>query len=144
MAGRCTEGWSDPRREQQAIMSINPQHTYVHLADDGLAEEIPGDAFWQLPASGIEQQGKGWLISEFAFTEDWPTWEMHPQGDEFVYLLSGAVELLLEQDGEVVSIPLNGSGAVVVPRGVWHTARVHAPSRMLHVTRGAGTENRPV
>jgi hypothetical protein len=35
-------------------------------------------------------------------------------------------------------------GAVVVPRGVWHTARVHAPSRMLHVTLGAGTETRAV
>ncbi|MBD8530535.1 MULTISPECIES: cupin [unclassified Massilia] len=124
-------------------MALNPRHTYVSLADDGTAEEIPGDAFWQLPASEIEQHGQGWLIAEFAFTEDWPTWEMHPHGDEFVYLLSGAVELLLEQDGNLVTVALNGAGAVVVPRGVWHTARVLAPSRMLHVTRGAGTETRP-
>jgi len=124
-------------------MPIHPQHTYVRLADDGTAAEIPGDAFWQLPASEIEQHGKGWLISEFEFTEDWPTWEMHPHGDEFVYLLSGAVELLLEQDSNLVTVALSGAGAVVVPRGVWHTARVLAPSRMLHVTRGAGTETRP-
>ena len=36
------------------------------------------------------------------------------------------------------------TGAVVVPRGVWHTARIRAPSRMLHITLGAGTETRPV
>lgn len=124
-------------------MVINPQQTYVHLAEDGAARSVSGESFWQLPPSELGSFDQGWLISEFAFTEDWPTWEMHPHGDEFVYLLSGAVELLLERGSEVQSIVLNGTGAVVVPRGVWHTARVHAPSRMLHVTRGEATENRP-
>lgn len=124
-------------------MSLNPQHTYVHLAENGTAQEVPGDAFWQLPTSEAGKYGQGWLISEFAFTEDWPSWEMHPHGDEFVYLLSGAVELVLEQGDHLVTIALTGSGAVVVPRGVWHTAKVLVPSRMLHVTRGAGTETRP-
>ena len=124
-------------------MPLIPQQTYVHLGADGAATELPGDAFWQLPPAQAEAYGQGWLISEYAFTVDWPTWEMHPHGDEFVYLLSGAVELLLEQDGNLVTIPLNDSGAVVVPRGVWHTARVLAPCRMLHVTRGGGTETRP-
>lgn len=124
-------------------MPLHPQHTYVRLADDGEALALPADGFWQLPASELAHHGQGWLISEYAFTEDWPSWEMHPQGDEFVYLLSGAVDLLLEQGTNVVTIALVGSGAVVVPRGVWHTAKVRAPSRMLHVTRGAGTETRP-
>ncbi len=52
-------------------------------------------------------------------------------------------ELQLEQADGLQKIAMNGSGAIVVPRGVWHTARVFAPSRMLHVTRGAGTEVRP-
>lgn len=125
-------------------MPLHPEHTYVCLADDGAALEMAADSFWQLPAAELARHGAGWLVSEFTFTEDWPTWEMHPQGDEFVYLLSGAVDLLLEQDGKVVTTSIDGSGAVVVPRGVWHTARVRAPSRMLHVTRGAGTETRPV
>ncbi|NNG22488.1 cupin domain-containing protein [Telluria aromaticivorans] len=124
-------------------MSLNPQHTYVHLAPDGKAQEIPGDRFWQLPEAVMAQLGQDWVISEFAFTEDWPNWEMHPHGDEFVYLLAGAVDLQLECGGVVETIALDGSGAAVVPRGVWHTAKVRAPSRMLHVTRGAGTEHRP-
>lgn len=124
-------------------MSLNPQQTYVHLAPDGKAQEIPGDRFWQLADAAMAQLGEGWVISEFAFTEDWPNWEMHPHGDEFVYLLAGAVDLLLERGDGVATIALDGSGAAVVPRGVWHTAKVRAPSRMLHVTRGAGTEHRP-
>ena len=31
---------------------------------------------------------------------------------------------------------------VIVPRGVWHTARVREPTQMLFVTPGEGTENR--
>ena len=124
-------------------MSFHPQHTYVHLAHDGEAQEIPGERFWQLPEATMAQLGQDWVISEFAFTEDWPNWEMHPHGDEFVYLLAGAVDLQLERGGQVVTIALDGSGAAVVPRGVWHTAKVRSPSRMLHVTRGAGTEHRP-
>ena len=69
---------------------------------------------------------------------------MHPNGDEFVYLLSGSIELLLEHDDGIRALAIADRGAVVVPRGVWHTARVHAPSRMLHVTLGAGTETRAV
>lgn len=125
-------------------MVIHPQHTYVHLADDGKAQGVPGESFWQLSDSERDSFCTGWLVSEFTFTEDWPTWEMHPHGDEFVYLLSGALDLLLDRGGEVETIFLNGSGAVLVPRGVWHTAKVRVPSRMLHVTRGKGTENRPV
>ena len=125
-------------------MVLHPQHTYVHLAEDGAAQALSAEDFWQQPAAESDGNGQGWLISEYAFTEDWPTWEMHPEGDEFVYLLSGAVELLLERDGSIEHIAVEGTGAVVVPRGVWHTAKVRTPSRMLHVTRGAGTQTRPV
>ncbi|MGH8855532.1 MAG: cupin domain-containing protein [Telluria sp.] len=125
-------------------MILDPQQTYVHLAPDGKAQALPGDSFWQLPDAAMDELGQDWIISEFAFTQDWPNWEMHPQGDEFVYLLSGAVDLLLERDGAVETIALDGAGAVLVPRGVWHTAKLRAPSRMLHVTRGAGTAHRPV
>ena len=124
-------------------MSLHPEHTYLHLAPDGTATQLDGEGFWRLPPDELAQYGKGWVISEFAFSQDWPNWEMHPEGDEFVYLLSGALDLLLEQGGEIVTARLEGAGAVVVPRGVWHTAKVRAPSRVLHVTRGAGTQTRP-
>ncbi|MEP7296072.1 MAG: cupin domain-containing protein [Burkholderiales bacterium] len=125
-------------------MSIDPQHTYVHLAHDGAATELRGGpAFWEMPEAEMNRYGEGWLISEFEFSTDWANWEMHPNADEFVYLLSGSIELLLEETTGIRKVALRDRGAVVVPRGIWHTAKVAAPSRVLHVTHGAGTELRP-
>ena len=125
-------------------MSLNPQDTYILLGADGAAELLPGgDQFWQLPEVDFGRCGDGWLVSEYFFEHDWPSWEMHPNADEFVYLLSGAATLHLEQAGGVRIVALAGSGAVIVPRGIWHTAKVTSPCRMLHITRGAGTQTRP-
>ena len=125
-------------------MPLNPEATYVHLSADGTSQTAPGgDAFWSLPPEALSAFDQGWLISEFVCTEDWANWEMHPQGDEFVYLLSGEVELLLDLPTGVTAMRITGRGAHVVPRGVWHTARVFAPSRMFFVTRGEGTQHRP-
>jgi len=125
-------------------MSLDPQKTYVLLGVDGAAAQLSGgEEFWRLSESALTQAGTGWLVSEYLFEQDWPTWEMHPDADEFVYLLSGEAVLYLEQADGVGIVALSGSGAVIVPRGVWHTAKVAVPSRMLHITRGAGTQTRP-
>ena len=125
-------------------MSFDPAETYVHLTAAGSAQPIPGgERFWSLPEAELDRFDGGWLITEFECASDWTNWEMHPEGDEFVYLLSGEAVLMLEQPVGVSKVPLSGRAAVVVPRGVWHTARVSRPSRMLFVTRGRGTQHRP-
>lgn len=124
-------------------MSLDPQQTYVLLGLDGTASQLPGgEKFWQRSESELIESGTGWLVSEYLFEKDWPTWEMHPDADEFVYLLSGAATLYLEHADGVRQVALSGSGAVVIPRGIWHTAKLAVPSRMLHVTLGAGTQTR--
>ncbi len=86
-----------------------------------------------------------WLFSTFTFRKDWSTREMHPAGDEIVLLLSGNVELILEQDGRRRSVRLSDPGSyVVVPRGTWHTAKTKVPTKMLFITPGRGTQNEPV
>jgi mannose-6-phosphate isomerase-like protein (cupin superfamily) len=82
------------------------------------------------------------LISKHEFDEAWPTWEMHPKGDEVVYLLFGDVDFVLwTQEGEK-NVRVNQPGSyVVVPKGTWHTARPRMPTGMLFVTPGEGTEN---
>ncbi len=83
------------------------------------------------------------LIASHSFDSDWPTWEMHPAGDEFVMLLSGAADMVLLQDGDENIASLDSPGSfVIVPRGTWHTARVAQAATMLFVTPGEGTENR--
>ena len=123
---------------------IDPSRTYVSLSADGSAVELPGgEAFWSRPESELDRLGRNWLVTEFECSADWSSWEMHPNADEFVYLLAGEVVFQLQGDAGITSIPMKGRGAVVVPQGVWHTAKVSAPSRMLFVTLGAGTQHRP-
>jgi quercetin dioxygenase-like cupin family protein len=83
------------------------------------------------------------LVSSFEHDADWPSWEIHPAGDEIVVLLSGAAEFVLEtEDGEKTVQLAKPGDYVIVPKGTWHTARVSTPTRALFITPGAGTQNR--
>ncbi|MBI4911721.1 MAG: cupin domain-containing protein [Acidobacteria bacterium] len=84
------------------------------------------------------------LVSEYSFNEDWPTWEVHPKGDELLYLLSGECSIHLLIDGIEQIIPFVRPGSTIkVPKGTWHTAKMKGACRMLFITPGEGTENRP-
>jgi len=83
------------------------------------------------------------LVSLFAFDADWPTWEIHPAGDEIVVLLSGRATLHLKTvEGERQAALSEPGSYVVVPRNTWHTAKIAEQTRMLFITPGEGTENR--
>jgi hypothetical protein len=124
-------------------MPLDPEQTYVHLAENGQGTETPGGpAFWQLPPAEMARFDQGWLVSEFVCSEDWSNWEMHPHGDELVYLLSGDIELHLELPEGLQTERITGRGGKLVPRGVWHTAKVFATSRMFFITRCEGTQHR--
>ena len=126
-------------------MSIDPSQTYVFLDADGSTVQVPGgEAFWSRPESELDQFGQSWLVSEFECSTDWQSWEMHPHADEFVYLLAGEATFHLQDETGTTRVSLKDRGALVVPRGVWHTAKVSVPSRMLFVTLGAGTRHRGV
>ncbi len=120
--------------------------TFARLRPDASIETLPvDDTFWPRLTSGqLGDFHHEYLVSLHAFETDWSGWERHPEGDEIVCLIDGDVTFVLDVDGEQ-SVRLSDSGAfLVVPRGTWHTARVAAPSRMLFVTAGEGTEHRPV
>jgi len=74
--------------------------------------------------------------------------EVHPDGDEFLYIVSGAMELILddgdEQTAGVETKVLLGSGdAYIVPRGVWHRLESVEPSYLIHLTPGPNGDHRP-
>ncbi len=83
------------------------------------------------------------LVSSYCFDKNWGVWERHPAGDEIVVLLSGAARMVLHTEtGESVT-ELKAPGAfIVIPQNVWHTAWIDAPTQMLFITPGEGTENR--
>jgi uncharacterized cupin superfamily protein len=125
---------------------FNIQSTFVVCDNQGDAIPLPvTEPFWQdLDARFGTFAGKS-LISCFRFEQDWPTWEMHPAGEEFVCLLSGEMEFFLEIGGEVQTTLLQEPESfVIIPAGTWHTANVRSPFTMLFVTPGEGTQNRPV
>jgi len=123
---------------------FQPEAVYALLHSTGrVRQQAGGPEFWGQPPEALDALGHDWLVSEFSCDADWANWEMHPEGDEFVYLLNGDVEFLLELPEGLHAERIEGRGAVVVPRGVWHTARVFRPSRMFFITRGAGTQHRP-
>ena len=119
--------------------------TWIHLGNDGTSALLPvTDKIWEQLASGaFDNLGAGRLVSQMSFDADWPNWEMHPSGDEVVCLVSGAVDLILDGDTGRRTVSLRRPGSfVVVPRGTWHTADVPAPSTMLFITPGDGTQHR--
>jgi len=119
-------------------------NTYVHLEDGPTATPVDVSAdFWATIDKRTELHS-GRLVTLFHIqsTDEWVHWEMHPAGDELVCLLSGAIDLVLqENDGERI-IELGSRAASIIPRGVWHRAVVHTPSDVMFVTRGEGTQLR--
>jgi mannose-6-phosphate isomerase-like protein (cupin superfamily) len=122
-----------------------PTEDYLILSANGDVKAVPGGAaFWALPEAQIDAYGRDWLVAEFEFDTDWPNWEMHPDADELVYVLTGEATILLEQTSGVERIHVQAPGLVRVPRGIWHTAKIHSAARFLHMTMGAGTQLRAV
>jgi mannose-6-phosphate isomerase-like protein (cupin superfamily) len=74
--------------------------------------------------------------------------EVHPDGDEFLYLVRGAMELILDDGDESAvgvetKVLLQPGDAYLVPRGVWHRLEAVEPSYLIHVTPGPSGGHRP-
>jgi mannose-6-phosphate isomerase-like protein (cupin superfamily) len=117
--------------------------TYVQLDDGPAATAVPvDDEFWEQIDRRPELHG-GRLVGVFHNPEDWGNWEMHPAGDEVVCLLSGAIDVVLDEERGERVVELTPGSTCIVPRGVWHSANVREPGDTLHITRGEGTRHRP-
>ena len=117
--------------------------TYVQLDDGPAATAVPVDEqFWETVDRRPELHG-GRLVGAFHNASDWDSWEMHPAGDELVCLLSGAIDVVLDEEHGERVVPLEAGKTFIVPRGVWHRAVVHEAGDTVHITRGAGTQHRP-
>jgi mannose-6-phosphate isomerase-like protein (cupin superfamily) len=74
--------------------------------------------------------------------------EVHPDGDEFLYVVSGTMELILDDGDEravgvETKVLLRSGDAYVVPHGVWHRLEPVEPSYLIHVTPGPNGGYRP-
>ncbi len=124
-------------------MTANLNSTFVVVKPDLTADALPvTDTIWlDLDAHYNNFVGHT-LVAAFQFSEDWPSWEIHPHGDEIVTLISGDIDMILRTDKRDQSFRLSEPGEfVIVPKGTWHTGRVHYETQMIFVTPGQDTEN---
>jgi mannose-6-phosphate isomerase-like protein (cupin superfamily) len=74
--------------------------------------------------------------------------EVHPDGDELLYCVYGAMALVLDDGDEhrvgvETRVLLRTGDAYVVPRGVWHRVEAFERSYLVHVTPGPRGGHRP-
>ena len=129
--------------------------TTTHEIEPGrridLAREVVGVSGSDPLARLVEQPGgppkriDGFTVGAPDITGDAPhDGEVHPDGDELLYLVSGAVTVTLElADGNRL-VDLGAGDAVVVPKGVWHQITMREPGRLIHITPGPNGDARPL
>lgn len=69
-------------------------------------------------------------------------WEMHPDGDETLTLLSGRIDVVLDHGSHHETIELKPGVSAVVPAKIWHRQVVHIASELLFMTPGDTTQHR--
>ena len=114
--------------------------------------DVPTPRFWDQLMTGdyVDDDVKrvavadGWLVTAFEMTSDMNGSEMHPEGDELHYLVSGRLDLVLEKDDGDRILELTPGTSAAVPKGVWHRFIVREPGRGISMTFGRGTEHRPL
>jgi mannose-6-phosphate isomerase-like protein (cupin superfamily) len=70
--------------------------------------------------------------------------EMHPDGDELLYLIAGEASVLLERPEGEERIELSAGAACIVPRGLWHRVIPRGQVTLLYATPGPNKEWRPL
>ena len=119
------------------------RRTFVDIAGDGATAIDVTETFWADLASGARRID-GFLMGRFAMSESPAHWEIHPKGDEIFHLVSGAIEVVLEEQAGERRVTLAPGESFIVPRGTWHRIEVREPGEMLFITYGEGTDHKPV
>ncbi len=68
--------------------------------------------------------------------------EVHPDGDEILYVISGRVRVIGDSAPDA-PVELGPGEACIVRRGEWHRVSVLEPTRLVHVTPGPHGDHRP-
>ena len=130
----------------QGQAALNATTTCLRLKPDGMADKLPvGPDFWpDLIAGKLGDFHHEYLVTTFSFDQNWSSWEIHPNGDEVVFLLGGAVDFILyTAEGEQIIEVRRPGDYALVPKGTWHTANPLQPGMMLLITAGEGTRDKP-
>jgi len=121
---------SKPYRFNPTIHSIGVSHDFA-------ASPIPDRPDPPFPVAGA-------TFGVATMSENSPhAGEMHPDGDEILYLISGRVKVVF-LDSPVDDIDVLPGDGLVVPPGMWHRVDILEPSQIVYLTPGPNNEFRPL
>lgn len=119
------------------VEEFNPKNQTVAISRDLTAATMPARPDPAIPVDGH-------TFGVATMSENSPhDGEMHPDGDEVLYLISGKVRVTLETDPVQELDVLPGDG-LIVPKGIWHRVDILEPSQIVYLTPGPNGEYRPL
>ena len=93
---------------------------------------------------GPPERIDGVTVGIVTMTEDAPhRGEVHSDGDEVLYVISGRVRVTGESD-PASAVELRAGDACVVPKGEWHRVKLLEPTQLVHITPGPHGDHRPL
>lgn len=114
---------------------FDPAVDSVGLGHDFLASLVPDRPDPPVPVDGA-------TFGVATMTENSPHGgEMHPDGDEVLYLISGRIRVVFLDD-PVDDIEVLPGVGLVVPQGMWHRVDILEPSQIAYLTPGPNNEFR--
>jgi mannose-6-phosphate isomerase-like protein (cupin superfamily) len=91
------------------------------------------------------QRIDGLTVGAPMLTEDAPhAGEVHPDGDELLYMVSGRISVRLELPEGDRTVDVGAGEALVVPQGIWHLVTLREPGTLVHITPGPNGDHRPL
>ena len=116
---------------------FNPNELSIGVSNDFSTSMVP-----QRPDPGIPVDGATFGVA--TMSENSPhNGEMHPDGDEVLYLVSGRIRVVFPDD-PVDDIDVQPGDGLIVPKGMWHRVDILEPSQIVYLTPGPNNEYRPL
>ncbi|MDJ0927089.1 MAG: hypothetical protein QNJ73_05500 [Gammaproteobacteria bacterium] len=126
---------------QSQVFDLRKQ--FVGLGREAVTRLQIGDDFWRELEAG-RLGAIAHLVSCWSVDEDWNHWEYCEQGGDLVCLMSGVIDLQLEQGDVTNKVRLTSQAdTLLIPPDTWYRATVVTPGLLLFVTPGGGNRTRP-
>jgi mannose-6-phosphate isomerase-like protein (cupin superfamily) len=105
--------------ETDIIERLDLARTFVRLSNDGSIDAVPlTTAFWRGKGPAASDDRFVGIV-DFASAADLhsASQEVHPDGDELVVVLAGALDVMIDDESSETAIALDVGDAAVVPAG---------------------------
>ncbi len=106
----------------------------MHVYNPGqVAEQLNEMEFKELEPFNEGSSGVFW-----GETSEWSPWEMHPDSDELLHVIEGAIKLeVLPDEGEAIAVVQMRSGDfITIPKGKWHRQKLLIKTKEYYLTPG--------